>query len=452
MKILHYSLGFPPFRTGGMTKYCMDLIEAQGKEGDSVSLLYPGKYSWINPNVHIKKGALYRISDEIVCQGYELINPMPVPLVDGISDTTHFMCEKKDKRIEEFFWKNKFDILHIHTLMGLPQELVKVVKKNNIKVVFSTHDYFGLCPKTSFVYGKEVCPHMDNCSLCEKCNKNALTINKIKFLQSNFYKVIKQTSIVKKLRRKHIKDINSTYQNFEKDDFGEDKTTSDKYVLLRKYYTDILSAVDAIHYNSTNTKRIYNQFVKGAQEFVITITNKEIEEHREKKKVPSQDIRIGYLGPQSVRKGFYVLLSCMDCLYEKYKNIKLVVYNGYCQREYIESNLPYTYDKLGNVMESLDFLIVPSVCYETFGFTVIEALSYGVPVIVSGSVGARDVIEEGKNGYVFETEDELYRIIENIINEPSILQKMNEYIFKSGKIKNIATHEREIKELYKRII
>jgi hypothetical protein len=25
MKILHYSLGFPPYRTGGLTKYAVDL-------------------------------------------------------------------------------------------------------------------------------------------------------------------------------------------------------------------------------------------------------------------------------------------------------------------------------------------------------------------------------------------------------------------------------------------
>ena len=48
MKILHYSLGFPPYRTGGLTKFCMDLMKEQVKEGHEVSLLWPGEIRLIN--------------------------------------------------------------------------------------------------------------------------------------------------------------------------------------------------------------------------------------------------------------------------------------------------------------------------------------------------------------------------------------------------------------------
>ena len=33
MKILHYALGFPPYRSGGLTKMCIDLMVQQAKEG-----------------------------------------------------------------------------------------------------------------------------------------------------------------------------------------------------------------------------------------------------------------------------------------------------------------------------------------------------------------------------------------------------------------------------------
>lgn len=32
MKILHYSLGLPPYRTGGLTKFATDLMEQQIRE------------------------------------------------------------------------------------------------------------------------------------------------------------------------------------------------------------------------------------------------------------------------------------------------------------------------------------------------------------------------------------------------------------------------------------
>jgi UDP-glucose:(heptosyl)LPS alpha-1,3-glucosyltransferase len=38
--------------------------------------------------------------------------------------------------------------------------------------------------------------------------------------------------------------------------------------------------------------------------------------------------------------------------------------------------------------------------YDTFGMVVLEAMAAGLPVIVSANVGAKDVVEEGVNGYV----------------------------------------------------
>ena len=40
--------------------------------------------------------------------------------------------------------------------------------------------------------------------------------------------------------------------------------------------------------------------------------------------------------------------------------------------------------------------------FDTFGMVVLEAMAAGLPVIVSGRVGAKDLVEEGKNGFVVE--------------------------------------------------
>jgi len=46
-----------------------------------------------------------------------------------------------------------------------------------------------------------------------------------------------------------------------------------------------------------------------------------------------------------------------------------------------------------------DIFTMPSK-YDTFGLAVIEAMAAGLPVIISGSVGARDLVESGINGFV----------------------------------------------------
>ena len=51
MKILHYALGFPPYRTGGLTKYCIDLMLTQAEQGHEVALLWPGRITIVKKRV-----------------------------------------------------------------------------------------------------------------------------------------------------------------------------------------------------------------------------------------------------------------------------------------------------------------------------------------------------------------------------------------------------------------
>jgi len=67
-----------------------------------------------------------------------------------------------------------------------------------------------------------------------------------------------------------------------------------------------------------------------------------------------------------------------------------------------------------------DFLILPSV-REPWGLVVEEALFFGVPVIVSNKCGASELIEQGVNGYLFDSsiDGELKRIIKKIMSDTS---------------------------------
>ena len=63
MRILHYALGFPPYRSGGLTKWCVDLMIQQAKEGHCVAMLWPGQMGMLNKKIAIKKQSL--TSDEL---------------------------------------------------------------------------------------------------------------------------------------------------------------------------------------------------------------------------------------------------------------------------------------------------------------------------------------------------------------------------------------------------
>ena len=100
---------------------------------------------------------------------------------------------------------------------------------------------------------------------------------------------------------------------------------------------------------------------------------------------------------------------------------------------YINIHNRYSYTDLERIFDETDVLVAPSIWYETFGFTVLEALSYGVPVIISGNVGAKDILAQGA-GIVIENIDaqKLTTILQEIT--PDKLRTMNKTIMKNQKI------------------
>jgi len=51
-----------------------------------------------------------------------------------------------------------------------------------------------------------------------------------------------------------------------------------------------------------------------------------------------------------------------------------------------------------------DVLVLPS-RFDGFGMVVTEAMACGLPVIVSSAVGAADLVEHGRNGWIFQSEN-----------------------------------------------
>ena len=94
---------------------------------------------------------------------------------------------------------------------------------------------------------------------------------------------------------------------------------------------------------------------------------------------------------------------------------------------YMRIHRQYDYSQLESIFDETDLLIAPSIWYETFGYTVLEALSFGTPVLVSSSVGARDVIPPG-GGIVLEgiTVNTMVQALSKL--KVSDLRNMNERI------------------------
>lgn len=424
MKILHYALGFPPYRSGGLTKFCTDLMSQQLKENHEVALLWPGTIGFGHINVR-ECGLVNNV------RSFELVNPLPVPLTEGIAVPSQYMRPTDENRFLRFLEKFQPDVIHIHTLMGLPAEFVSAAKKCRIHLVFTTHDFFPICSKVTMYRNQAICPAKEDCSNCSSCNAGALPIWKIAILQSPLYRSLKNASFIRTLRRRHIDNYNRAEQEKAVNALQSYTAATDDYRKLRKYYASMLSQMDCIHYNSELTRAVYTKNMPlNVPGETICITHSDICDNR-KKKIFGDKIRLSYLGPPGGGKGFFLLRAALDELWNIRQDFTL---NVYFQADevppYMIIHKRYDYSQLESIFEETDLLIAPSIWYETFGYTVLEALSFGTPVLVSGSVGGRDVIPSGC-GIVLEeiTAEAITKVLLEL--KVSELRKMNENILKS---------------------
>jgi len=77
-------------------------------------------------------------------------------------------------------------------------------------------------------------------------------------------------------------------------------------------------------------------------------------------------------------------------------------------------------------MFEANFLVVPSICYETFGFVIIEAFACGIPVLVSRLGGLAEIIEDGFTGLLFEpgNPEDLRRKADWLVKHPDECRRM----------------------------
>lgn len=450
MNILHYSLGFPPFRRGGMTQYCVDLMIEQLKSGHNVGLLWPGVLRNLSENSKIIKQLKYEIQNGLYCDSYEIINPLPIPLMDGIRNPEMYLIKKGKETYRSFFQSNKIDVLHIHTFMGLPAELVEAANEAGIKTVFTTHDYFPLCPRCNLFHAGKDCVNDHDCSDCVSCNKHGLSLKKMKFLQSKLYKRVKENAFVKILRAKHNRKMYDVAVQ-DTEDQVIDLAKQEIYQNLRKRNIDMLESLNIVHFNSSNTLQIYlNHGYSGKNARIILISNAAIQDHKKRRTVEGK-LRLGYLGPITTHKGYNLFKGACDEIWNSgIRNFEAHIFVEIGnQPPYMVCHKPYKYQELPDVMNQFDVLVTPSEWEETFGFTVLEGLSYGVPVIVSDKVGAKDLIVEGKNGFIVSGEKKVLKeCMLRLIEETRLPDEMNEYIINNFQVKTMSEHAKELEMLY----
>ncbi len=115
---------------------------------------------------------------------------------------------------------------------------------------------------------------------------------------------------------------------------------------------------------------------------------------------------IGYLGRISEEKGWSVLLATSKIMTDR-KFLVAGSVSGKIDLSDVPENMEFTgyldRDRVASFFHQIDVLVIPSIWHEPFGMVVLEALSFGTPVIASSKGALNELVGFFEGCYTYDS-------------------------------------------------
>lgn len=444
MRILHYTLGFPPIRTGGLTRYALDLMEEQLNENNQVFCLYPA-VSYLVFACKLKKISKTKKNFNKIIT-YELFGGAPLVLSGSIRNPNDFMETFPEDLIVNFLQKLVPDVVHLHTIMGLPKEFIEVCNNLKIPIVYTTHDYFGISPNPTFLNGKQSFAFNNSSLNWYKCSFNSHSSWELRLYQLPLYlqlRILVRFIKSKTFPKKYL--YLSTNSNLKKENLKPFRN-------LKAYYAEMFQKINFFIFNSRYSKKIYeNNLNNNLHGCIIPVTNSSIAFKSNRvinNLINKNKIKLGYIAAYRDYKGFSLIINTFKRL--DLKKFELHLFGDDQDIEINSKNIvnhgKFSINKIKQVYQDIDVLVVPSIWQETFGLTVLECLSQGKVVIVSNRVGSSMLLPDS---FIFEPNiQSLETLIKKMLSQSIISEK----VWLPSSVLNIKNQCQVITEKYRKLL
>jgi len=315
-------------------------------------------FSTIGPNNITSKQQHYFV------EGFDFRNET---LLNKIANSYNYIYNKKaSQNLETLIKDFKPDVAHIHLFYGnLTTSIIDILKKNNIPIVHTVHDYRLICPVNTFLD--------KNNKVCEKC------------LDKKYYHSLFRKCSENKFKQSLMVMLEAYYWKY----FGKAIYKIDAFIFVSEFikrkHLEVFPSIINKSYHLYNFKISDNE---------IPNTNK--------------GNYVFYYGRLSEEKGIKTLLDAFSGT-----NYKLKIAGSGPLRNHVEasvnSNVEFvgwqSGDSLNSLIKHASFIIVPSEWYENNPMTVVESFSMGKPVIGSNIGGIPELVIENTTGFLFEKGD-----------------------------------------------
>ncbi len=331
------------------------------------------------------------------------------------------------KNAKDFFKKWKPDIIYSGAIQGL-QEFIIEGGRNRIPVYQMIHDYSLFCLKQWLVKPNgEICSGPEE-SHCKNCIENSLGKNdKIK------NKVLSFPIIGKILRLCLAK--NSRY-------FVHVSSLIEESFYLRK---QMLMKIKKFISQGNNVSNVLESNTLNKDD--ILFLPQYIGESRlikyDKGPKDYEKIIFCFVGRWTALKGKDILVKSFDDMIST-KKVEMWIITPNKNIKYLEkmtfrnsekSKMIKVFNdvngiKVSKLISKVHCTIVPSIWKEVGPRVIIESFSQGIPVITTDYVGENNIVINNFNGALFDSRkpENLKRIMENIVNNPIILDNWSKNI------------------------
>lgn len=163
-------------------------------------------------------------------------------------------------------------------------------------------------------------------------------------------------------------------------------------------------------------------------------------------------------------KNLFFLLDVLKMLAQNKFTLTLVGYGSLYDelREYAFDKLKLSADilffvekpskeKLINQYHKADLFLFASTT-ETQGMVLAEAMASGLPVIAVNAPGSRDIIENGMNGFLVETRDEMKKNIERLASNKKEYAQLQQHALKTAQNYHAAIAIEQLLKVYERLL
>ncbi|RMD51456.1 glycosyltransferase [Candidatus Parcubacteria bacterium] len=186
------------------------------------------------------------------------------------------------------------------------------------------------------------------------------------------------------------------------------------YKVYRKVCKWAFGVPDLVIFPSAYLKKEYDKhhFFANSERVVLPNPAPDFSLLEKTERLPGA-LRLLFVGQLEEHKGIKLLLNAFEKIdFEA----QLIIAGEGTEIDYVKekaaANKNITYlgyvsvEQLINCLEIADALVVPSLCYENSPTVIYEALQAGLPVLAANIGGVGELVQNGKNGFLFKPNDE----------------------------------------------